>query len=226
MTGRAARRRRHRRPRRGGLASATCWREIPATACGLPVETIVVDDGSTDRTAESPARPASTSHSLRASTRATASPCARATASRASRGARVHRHPRRRRPVEPGRDRRRAAAARRRRGGLRDRLARARRDGDRRPVPPGRRARVRAARAAAHRRAGDGHLAAASARCAPRSPQKVRQTQVQYQTSELLIGAIFAGYRDRRAADRHAQALRRRVQEGPQPPLRRCATRA
>jgi glycosyltransferase involved in cell wall biosynthesis len=26
--------------------------EIPATACGLPVETVVVDDGSTDRTAE------------------------------------------------------------------------------------------------------------------------------------------------------------------------------
>ena len=37
----------------------------------------------------------------------------------------------------------------------------------------------------------------------------VRQTQPQYQTSELLIGAVFNGYVGRRGPDHHAPAFRR-----------------
>ena len=61
-------------------------------------------------------------------------------------------------------------------------------------LPPGRRARVRRARAAAHGRAvtdtSSGYRAMRAEVTAT-----VRQEQVQYQTSELLIGAIFQGYR-------------------------------
>ena len=50
----------------------------------------------------------------------------------------------------------------------------------------------------------------------------VRQEQVQYQTSELLIGAIFQGYRIAERPDRHAPARGGGEQEGPQRALRRA----
>src|SRR4051812_13287103 len=90
---------------------------------------------------------------LRPRRRATARLPARPRARRA-----LHRHARRRRAVEPGRAAGRPRASGLGRGRLRDRLARPRRGGDRRRVPPRRRPRLRRARATAHRQPRDGHV--------------------------------------------------------------------